>query len=102
MRMIRAAGTRGDCDILACNLGAGECDSSRRGRDGERAAPHRPGRRSGPTLRGITQGKPRRWPAAATEPAGPARATGTRTQRKLPTGPHLSGCVDGSSCSQFI
>jgi len=33
-------------------------------------------------LRGIT---PRRWPAAATEPAGPARATGTRTQRKLPT-----------------
>ena len=44
MRMIRAAGTRGDCDILACNLGAGECDSSRRGRDGERAASHRPGR----------------------------------------------------------
>jgi hypothetical protein len=89
MRKISAAGTRGDCDILACNLGAGECDSSRRGRDGERAAPHRPGRRSGPTLRGITQGKPRRWPAAATKPAGRHARRG-----RAP--------VDGSSCSQFI
>jgi len=40
--------------------------------------------------------KPRRWAAAATDPAGTACATRTRTHR------HLSGCVDGSCCSLLV
>ena len=58
MRKMTVAGMRGDCDVLACNLGVGECDRSRHGCDDERAAPHRPDWRCGPTLRGITQATP--------------------------------------------